>query len=1098
MKLTVEPTKSKLHNLTLFEPIDPVVFDKLLISTLLKDTFNNKIVKKIYENELQQLQAYKKLIKKNTKKLRKVFAKVKYSKVKGMRFGRSNPEGGLGLYNIRREIRHTLAKHFLVDIDVKNCHPVILSQILKHNNLDSIATCLNKYIENRDDYLQQVSKHYGVTKDDAKVLFIRLLYCGGVKNWRTDSNVNENIVDLPFVEEFKKEFTNIASVITNNNPLLKKEVEKHKLSCEKDYNINGSTISFYLQEYECRILEQCYLYCVDNDYIVDNIAVLAADGLMITKEKYNPSLLTELEGHIKETLGFGLSFVNKQMDMDYLDILDSNLKPATTTDDITEDINEHDLPIQSPSITVEQKIRWEFKDNNELLDYTLDLVLKLPGRQYYIRECWKYLMALPLSYSSDHKKLMNVGMALRNTADNSIGYLMWMCFCAKSDSFSINNMFYLLDNWKSFSIDDRIGLKTIMHWCKTDVPEEYNTIRHHSLMYLIDQTIYNNQKGAGDFDIAKIVAKYLNGNYVCADVKLNIWYEFKDHYWHVSDSASSLRNIISTEIRDLYIDKADSIWNDIEERKKKEDLTEKEQEDLAKKRKIYNKVQEIIQRLGKTNDKKNLTTELRDILKQDNFIERLDTNRYLLCCSNGVVDLKQKVFRDGRPDDMISLCTNVAYVTPDKINPVHAKEMWDFIEQVLPFQDTRNFVLDHLTSCLFGTQQGKPFTNYIGNGSNAKTVLLNFMKDSIGGYAKDFSISLITQKRPNTGAATPEMAALRGIRLAIMVEPSIGDIINEGIFKSLLGGDPITTRNLFSSLFTFVPQFKLILASNCFLGIKSNDDGTWRRISVVDFVSKFLDNPDPENELQFKKDPDIQDKMKNWYEAFLSFLINNAFVTEGRVPENELVNATTNGYRNKQNRVGQFINENIVKCENGRENKLELSRRCNEWFEMNYRYRINNKQLFDILDQSYDSKGNTYYGLKLINSFNNEAKQPKTREECFIEDFDRYFEVTHNSEDFIKSIRISEWAKIRGLKLDTSKTINPILLDKYGLDVKNKEHYKLKKIDGRPVQVWLGIKERTDPLPETVLPLTNHFISIDGITDFDTEQEHVYEIVEED
>lgn len=128
-----------------------------------------------------------------------------------MKFGRVNPIGGLGLHNIRKEVRHTIAKEFLEDIDVKNAHPVILHQILKANNLECLSLHLNEYIEKRDQYLSLVSSHYSVSKDDAKTLFIRLLYCGGITNWRTYCNVPDTVADLPFVEGFKAEFSHIAS-----------------------------------------------------------------------------------------------------------------------------------------------------------------------------------------------------------------------------------------------------------------------------------------------------------------------------------------------------------------------------------------------------------------------------------------------------------------------------------------------------------------------------------------------------------------------------------------------------------------------------------------------------------------------------------------------------------------------------------------------------------------------------------------------------------------------------------------------------------------------------------------------------------------------
>ena len=326
LSLTLQPHASKLHNLSLFEPINPVIFDKLMNSSLLMETWN-KTNEKDYENERHQLNEYKKLIKKSSNKLaKKEYAKVKYIKVKGMKFGRTNPVRGLGLHNIRREIRHTLAKEFLEDIDVKNAHPSMLYQILKSNKLEFIANHLKEYIVNRDQYLTEVSTHYSVSKDDAKTLFIRLLYCGGITNWRTKCEIPDTVPDLSFIEGFKAEFAHIASVITNHNPLIKKEVEKVKKEKGiKEYNIDGSVISFYLQEYECRVLENCYLYCCNNGYIVDNIACLCADGLMIEKDKYTPSLLTELQEHIKKTLDFELTFTNKEMDKDYLAILDDNL-----------------------------------------------------------------------------------------------------------------------------------------------------------------------------------------------------------------------------------------------------------------------------------------------------------------------------------------------------------------------------------------------------------------------------------------------------------------------------------------------------------------------------------------------------------------------------------------------------------------------------------------------------------------------------------------------------------------------------------------------------------------------------------------------------
>jgi hypothetical protein len=65
-----------------------------------------------YDNEKAQLMAYRRNVRRNG------HIAVKYRATKS-----------LSLSTIRRAVRHTLCKDTYVDIDVENCHPVILNQI---------------------------------------------------------------------------------------------------------------------------------------------------------------------------------------------------------------------------------------------------------------------------------------------------------------------------------------------------------------------------------------------------------------------------------------------------------------------------------------------------------------------------------------------------------------------------------------------------------------------------------------------------------------------------------------------------------------------------------------------------------------------------------------------------------------------------------------------------------------------------------------------------------------------------------------------------------------------------------------------------------
>jgi hypothetical protein len=55
-------------------------------------------------------------------------------------------------------------------------------------------------------------KKYNCTKDQAKKLFIRLLYFGSFKNWAIDENIKIND-QIDFIEKFKSDVQTIGQLI---------------------------------------------------------------------------------------------------------------------------------------------------------------------------------------------------------------------------------------------------------------------------------------------------------------------------------------------------------------------------------------------------------------------------------------------------------------------------------------------------------------------------------------------------------------------------------------------------------------------------------------------------------------------------------------------------------------------------------------------------------------------------------------------------------------------------------------------------------------------------------------------------------------------
>jgi P4 family phage/plasmid primase-like protien len=266
------------------------------------------------------------------------------------------------------------------------------------------------------------------------------------------------------------------------------------------------------------------------------------------------------------------------------------------------------------------------------------------------------------------------------------------------------------------------------------------------------------------------------------------------------------------------------------------------------------------------------------------------------------------------------------------------------------------------------------FFTYIGNGSNGKSVLTKLMADILGDYKRDVPLTLITEKRQKVGGAAPEIADLKGVRYAVMQESSKGDVVNEGVLKQLTSGtDTVQGRNLYSASITrFVPQFKLVMCTNELLDIRSMDGGTWRRMRVINHVSRFVDNPDTNPEKrEFKKltETEIKKKMTPlWKQLFLSLLVEKAFETKGVVKDCPMVLEASNAYKARQDLIGTFVTEELVEEPEASVKKDELSLYYKQWWERTQNGKVSKKdELWSYLDTRYGkyTRGRGWVGIRI-------------------------------------------------------------------------------------------------------------------------------------
>jgi len=604
--------------------------------------------------------------------------------------------------------------------------------------------------------------------------------------------------------------------------------------------------------------------------------------------------------------------------------------------------------------------------NKSDLDQAVEIFLEnLSSNDYDIRESYEYTMCLPASYYGEgsYDKWFRVGCALRNI-DNSL-FIVWVAFSAQSSTFRYDEIRDLFDKWLRLDMSNPHGLtkRSIIHWAKQDAPEKFKLVHESSIDYTIELTLESklgdassNDKrpcGCGDFDLAMVLYQSCKDEFVCASVKSGIWYQYKNHRWVENDSGTSLRRCISERIRNLYNIKAAKLME------AQANYPEGDERTINLQKKAQRAL-EIVAKLGRTTDKKNIMVEAKELFYDRQFIEMTDTNPYLLCFRNGVWDFKEKVFRDGKPEDYITKSTKIDYVPVDKQRDAQIlEEINDFMAKLFPIEELRTYMWEHLSSTLMGTSQNQTFNNYIGFGQNGKSVLVSLMEKTLGEYKGDVPLTLMTQGRTKIGGLAPEIVALKGLRYAVMNEPSKHDRLNEGIMKQLTSGlDPIQARAPYMpAAIQFIPQFKLVVCANYLLEIKSMDHGTWRRIRVVDFLSLFTKNPvddDPEKPYQYLLDENLVNKFETWKIVFMAMMVEKVLETDGIVNDCPMVMASSNAYKKRQDVLQEFVDEKTVEAEGRILTKTTTNHEFTNWHNNTYGGKCPSpKDLHNYLDKKF-------------------------------------------------------------------------------------------------------------------------------------------------
>jgi len=499
--------------------------------------------------------------------------------------------------------------------------------------------------------------------------------------------------------------------------------------------------------------------------------------------------------------------------------------------------------------------------------------------------------------AENYEDWIKLGWALRNIDHRLLE--TWMEFSKVSSKYVEGEC---QSQWDHMRIDT-MGMGTLRWWARQDNPIKYNEIMDQSVCALIDQCA--NSNGA-HFDVARVVHALYKDKY--RFTVRDTWYTFIDarHRWVRTREGLKLRLILSCDVCTKFMERG-AYWNTEASKAGERGDEVSRSLHMAKSKTIT----EICVKLKSAGYKNSVMTECKGLFTDENFEELLDSHPHLIGFENGVYDLKMHEFRDGLPDDYISFSTNRHYVDYHA-DSVDVKEIMEYMGQVFTDPAVKKYMMDVMACIIDGSIRQEKFYIFTGSGSNSKSKMLELLQRAIGDYYCILPIALLTQKRAASNAAQSELERTKGRRFAIMQEPGESEKINIGLMKELSGGDRILTRGLFKDPIEFKPQFTMIMTCNELPEVASDDGGTWRRIRVIAFTSKFVEHPDPKNPLEFPLDGELTDKFDRWADTFMSMLIyHHSQMDPKNIHEPHIVKITTEGYKKNNDLIGQYCEEMV-------------------------------------------------------------------------------------------------------------------------------------------------------------------------------------------
>lgn len=515
-------------------------------------------------------------------------------------------------------------------------------------------------------------------------------------------------------------------------------------------------------------------------------------------------------------------------------------------------------------------------------------------------------------YIKDYSEWLKIGLAIKNEIPNSFDLFHMISkqnIDKYKDEYDCENLF---NGLKRSQTKTPIRWGTLVNIAKSKMSkDEYKSFMNdlNELKNSTSSEVENDTEvrqllsGAfTDVDLSKYMYNLFGDEFKVFGDYIYFW---NGHRWLKNTSSIDIHKKINDHLYKHLKDHADTIYGSNDNKLDQ-----------------YQKILKKLLKLRSNSSKKGIIEEFKmavNIGEDDIF----DLNPDLLGFKNGVYELNNLKFRESRKSDYISLIINYDYhESPkkdmDKIN--------QFIDQIMPIKEERDYLLKALSSCL----DGRTLANILimtGSGRNGKDTLLSFLlKASLGRNFFYYNNNTVITGNSSSGA-NQEKANMDKKRCVLFSEPNKDCTLKNNTLKELSGGNQLNARGLYMTSTDTVLHNTTIIQCNKIPQLDNVDEAISHRLVVIPFRALFRK---PEDIALMPKDTEYVYEVNNYYKEdeflndmklpFINVLLKyyKEFKDDGRVLKGmpESIKKLSSAYMADSDNLLNWLNDAFEKTNN--------------------------------------------------------------------------------------------------------------------------------------------------------------------------------------